>query len=157
MVSGAPWISSSFGETRMTAIPFPSIDPRYASSMEGGGDLAVVLSDRPEVRAVIRTMASPSWAASWVQSDGTFVSPHRGFDVGSYTDADDRARAVTLRSPIDAGTFRFDTSDQLPPSVAGQLYPALLGYVTDPDASAEETLASVEAAWLEYEATSLAG
>ena len=152
MVLGAPWISASFGEAPMTAMPFPSIDPRYTTAMEGGGDLAVVLSDRPEVRAVVRAMASPSWGSSWIQSDGTFVAPHRGFDVGSYTDPDDRARAVTVRSAIEAGTFRFDASDQLPPSVADQLYPALLNYVTNPGVSAEDTLGAVEAAWVEYEA-----
>lgn len=54
MVPGAPWITSSFGETPMAAMPFPTIDPLYASAMEGVGDLAIVLSDRPEVRAVMR-------------------------------------------------------------------------------------------------------
>jgi hypothetical protein len=58
-----------------------------------------------------------------------------------------------LRDAIEAGTFRFDASDQLPAPVTDQLYSALLSYVTDPDASAEDTLASVEAAWVEYEAS----
>jgi hypothetical protein len=73
--------------------------------------------------------------------------------MDSYADPGDRARAVALRAAIESGTFRFDASDQLPPSVADQLYSALLDYVTDPDASAEDTLASVEAAWGEYEAS----
>jgi DNA-binding SARP family transcriptional activator/serine/threonine protein kinase/ABC-type glycerol-3-phosphate transport system substrate-binding protein len=154
MVPGAPWVTSSFGETPMVAMPFPAIDPVFASSMEGAGDLVIVLSDRPEVRAVIRAMASPSWGVSWARADSTFVSPHQGFDMDSYDDPEDRARAVALRGAIEAGTFRFDASDQLPAPVTDQLYTALLGYVTDPDASAEDTLAAVEAAWVEYEASS---
>ena len=63
--------------------------------------------------------------ASTDDLDPHLCCAHRGFDVGSYTDPDDRARAVTLRSAIEAGTFRFDASDQLPPSVANQFYPGV--------------------------------
>lgn len=131
---GAPWVTTSFSDARMVAMPFPAIDPVFSSSMEGAGDLAIVVSDRPEVRALIRAMASVM-GVWWVQANSTFLSPHQGFDLDSYADPDDRARAVALRDAIEAGTFRFDASDQLP------------------DASAEDTLASVEATWVKYEAS----
>ncbi|HUP18240.1 MAG TPA: hypothetical protein VM848_19600 [Acidimicrobiia bacterium] len=47
----------------------------------------------------------------------------------------------------------FDASDQLPAPVTDVLHSALVSYVTDPAASAEEALAAVEAAWIEYEAS----
>jgi alpha-glucoside transport system substrate-binding protein len=121
--------------------------------MEGGGDVAIALSDRPEVRAVIRAFADPTVGESWARADGTFFPPHQGLDLDVYADPDDRVLASAVQGAIEAGTFRFDASDQLPAQVTGVLHSALLGYVTDPDSSAEAALASVEAAWAEYEAS----
>jgi hypothetical protein len=153
IVPGAPWVSSFFGDTPMVAMPFPAIEPGFASSMEGSGDVAIVLSDRPEVRAIVRAMASSAWGVPWARADSTFFAPHRGFDLDGYADPVDRALASTLRAAIDAGTYRFDASDQLPAPVTEVLHSALVKYVTDTNASAEETLASVEAAWVELESS----
>ena len=77
----------------MVAMPFPTIEPAFASSMEGGGDFAIAVSDRPEVRAVMRGLASPAWGVPWAQSGVPFYAAHRGFDLDVYPDAiaqDDR-------------------------------------------------------------------
>lgn len=137
----------------MVAMPFPSIDPAYVSSMVGGGDIAIALSDRPEVRAVMRGFASPTYGALWAESGNPFIAPHREFDMSVYTDPVGRSIAATVRNAIDTGLYRYDAADLMPEQIGlGQLVTALINYLTDPNASAEEALATVEAAWTEYEA-----
>jgi hypothetical protein len=89
---------------------------------------------------------------SWAQSDGNFFAPHKGFDLEVYTDPASYSFASSVRRSIDIKTYRYDASDQLPASVTEVLHSALVSYVSDPGASAEEALSSVEAAWTEYEA-----
>jgi alpha-glucoside transport system substrate-binding protein len=142
----------------MVAIPFPIIDPAFASSMEGGGDLAIAVSDRPEVRAVMRGLASPEWGEQWARSGVPFVPAHGGFELGTYTNPVGRTIANAVRNAVAAGNYRFDVSDQMPGEVTyDALHPALVEYLTHPGASAAETLASVETAWTEYEATNSDG
>jgi hypothetical protein len=153
MLPGAGWIPLWFeGDATMAAMPFPAIDPRYALAMEGGGDFAIAVSDRPEVRAIIRGLASPEWGESWAGSEVPFIPAHSGFDLGVYADPTGRAIAGAVLNAIDSGMYRFDASDQLPVEIAfGSLHTELIEYVTDPDASAAEALASVEEALDEYE------
>jgi ABC-type glycerol-3-phosphate transport system substrate-binding protein/tRNA A-37 threonylcarbamoyl transferase component Bud32 len=151
---GAGWAPAYFVEgAPMVAIPFPAIDPAFASSMVGGGDLVIAVSDRPEVRAVIRGLTSPEWGVSWAESGVPFIPAHGGFDLEAYTDPVGRSITVAVQNAIEAGMYRFDASDQMPFEIAFQtLHSALTEYVTDPDASAAEVLSSVEMAWTEYEA-----
>ncbi|MGH8926767.1 MAG: ABC transporter substrate-binding protein, partial [Acidimicrobiia bacterium] len=155
----AGWAPAYFDEDApMAAMPFPTIDPAYSSSMEGGGDLVIALSDRPEVRAVIRALASPSWGVSWAQSGVPFISPHTGFDLEVFPDPVGRSIAAVVREAIGAGMYRFDASDQMPVELAwGPLHSALVDYVTHPGASAKDALSSVETAWTEYESTASNG
>jgi alpha-glucoside transport system substrate-binding protein len=142
-----------FGDAPMAAMPFPTIDPAFTSATEGGGDVAIALSDRPVVRAVIRGLASQSWGESWAQSDVPFIPAHAGFDLAVFADPVHHSIATSVRDAIEAGLYRFDASDQMPIDIAfGPLHSALVDYLTNPGASAEEALSSVEAAWVEYEA-----
>lgn len=92
----------------MLAVPFPAIDPDFASSMVGGGDFVIALVDRPEVRAVMRGLASSAYGAFWVESGNPFIPPHEGFDLAVYTDPVGRSIATTVRTAIEAGLFRYD-------------------------------------------------
>jgi alpha-glucoside transport system substrate-binding protein len=150
----ADWAPAYFVEDApMVAMPFPTIDPAFASSMEGGGDFAMAMSDRPEVRAVMRGLASPAWGTPWVQSEVPFIPAHRDFDLDFYTNPVGRSITTAVRNAIDSELYRFDASDQMPIDIAfGPLHSALVDYLTNPGASAEEALSSVEAAWVEYEA-----
>jgi alpha-glucoside transport system substrate-binding protein len=152
MILGPSWFSLAFEDAPMVAAPFPTIDPEFAPAMEGGGDIAIVMSDRPEVRAVVRAMASPAWGRPWAEADDLFVAPHRGFDLDAYNDPWERSLATAVGNAIETGTYRFDASDQLPFDIANShLHAALVDYVTDPAASAEATLGLVEDAWTEFE------
>jgi alpha-glucoside transport system substrate-binding protein len=142
----------------MVAMPFPSIDPAYVSSMVGGGDVAIALSDRPEVRAVMRGLASPEYGALWAESGNPFIAPHREFDMSVYTDPVAHSIAATVRDAIETGLYRYDAADLMPDEIGlGQLVTALVNYLADPNASAQEALSTVEASWVEYEANSTGG
>jgi DNA-binding SARP family transcriptional activator/ABC-type glycerol-3-phosphate transport system substrate-binding protein/tRNA A-37 threonylcarbamoyl transferase component Bud32 len=153
MFPAAGWAPAYFiDDAPMVAMPFPTIDPAFASSMEGGGDFVIAVSDRPEVRSVMRELASPAWGVPWAQSDVPFYAAHRGFDLDVYPDELRRTIARAIRDAVDDGSYRFDASDQMPFDVAVDwLHPALVEYVTNPGSSAKEVLAVVELAWTQYE------
>jgi len=148
------FVVDQFGDAPMAAMQFPTIDAAFTSATEGGGDVAIALSDRPEVRAVIRGLASEAWGEPWAESDVPFIPAHAGFDLGLFADPVQQSIVGSVRDAIAAGLYRFDASDQMPVEIAfGPLHSALVEFVTTPGASAKEALASVEAAWNEYEAT----
>lgn len=139
-----------FGDAPMAVAPFPSIDPSFAPAVLGAGDVALPLTDRPEVRAVMRAIASPEWGAEWART-GTpldFVPPHRDFDVGLFQDPIISSIAGQLADAVDADMFRFDGSDLMPYEIGfGPLLTELTEYVSDPNKTAREPLSAVEQAW----------
>jgi alpha-glucoside transport system substrate-binding protein len=153
------WVEGFFSAgAAMVATPFPTIDPDFESSIVGGGDVAIAVSDRPEVRAVMRGLASASYGVSLVQrEDSGFIPPHRGFDLSVYTDPVRGSIATAIRNAMEDDVYRFDASDQMPEQVALSLHEALSNYLTDPGASAGAALSSVEDVWTEYEANSTGG
>jgi alpha-glucoside transport system substrate-binding protein len=139
----------------MGVVKFPSWSSVSSASIEGSGDLAIAVSDRPEVRAVMRGLASPAWGVPWAESGVPFIPPHRGFDLYAFADPIQRSVASLVQTAIRAEAFRFDASDLMPFDIAFDvLHPALTEYITTPDASAETALSLVEAAWSAYDESS---
>ncbi len=138
-----------FGDAPMAMTPFPRIDPAYGPAVVGAGDIALPLTDRPEVRAVMRAISSPEWGNARADAlNQEFVSPHRGFDTSRFEDPIMRAQADQLAGAVNAGMFRFDGSDLMPYDIGfGPLLRELTEYVSDPSKSAKEALAAVEEAW----------
>lgn len=103
---------------------FPSINPRYADSVVGAGTYAVAMSDRPEVREVIRFMTDPSFgrealdAGNW-RSAPAFIPPNVGFDVNLIEDPYARAFSSIVLSALRDDRFRFDGSDLMPVEIGG--------------------------------------
>lgn len=144
-----------FGDAPMAVAPFPYIDPSFAPAALGAGDIALPLTDRPEVRAVMRAIASPEWGSGRAQTESPldFVPPHRDFDVGLFQDPIMSSIATYLSRSVDADMFRFDGSDLLPYEIGfGPLLTELTDYVSDPSKSARESLSAVEKAWQDYDA-----
>jgi DNA-binding SARP family transcriptional activator/ABC-type glycerol-3-phosphate transport system substrate-binding protein len=158
MMPGASYIPTWFeDDADMSVVRFPSWGS-VGSSIEGGGDMAVALSDRPEVRAIMRGLASAEWGIPWAESGVPFVPAHRQFDLDAFADPGQRTIAALVLRAIDEGTFRFDASDLMPEEIAFDvLHPALTEYVTNPNASAAQTLSGVEAAWSDYEDSAASG
>jgi alpha-glucoside transport system substrate-binding protein len=93
---------------------FPSINGS-APAVVGGGDAAVLLTDKPAAKELIKFLASPEAATVWARLGG-FLSPNKKVDPAVYPDDVTRKIATSLAN---ASTFRFDMSDLAPAAFGG--------------------------------------
>ena len=130
-------------------IDFPAFDPAYSATAVGGGDVAVALTDRPEVRTVMEAIASAEFGAEWAQASGTHIAVHRGFDLDNYENPTYRRIAELTREALAADGFRFDGSDLMPPAVGvGTFWSGMRRYFLEGPDSLEEIMAEIEASWV---------
>jgi len=106
--------SATVGETAQF-FDFPSVNDS-PTSVVGGGDVAVALSDSEGAQALLAWMATPEAAQTWAELGG-FTSPNMNLDPGAYPDDVTRASAQALVEAADA--FRFDMSDLAPAEFGG--------------------------------------
>ena len=90
----------------------PRIDDELGDPVLVAGDIMSAMQDRPEVRAVMRYLATGESTRGWLEQGG-FVSPHRDVDFDWYPPID-RRYAEILEA---ADTVRFDASDLMPGAV----------------------------------------
>jgi alpha-glucoside transport system substrate-binding protein len=107
----------------VAVFPTPAISEEHAGVALMGGDLALVFTDRPEVRAVVEYLASPAFGevaanAFW------FLAANRRFDPANYPDEWRRDLAADLARGQDRDLVRFDGSDLMH---AGARDPPVLG------------------------------
>jgi ABC-type glycerol-3-phosphate transport system substrate-binding protein/serine/threonine protein kinase len=148
-----------FEGTVMTPMRFPAIDPAYADAVQGSIFIAIALSDRPEVRQVMRAFTSPTWGSTMTEEpEGWFSPAHRDFNLDLFTDPIRRFVSTVTVEAQRAGMFRFDASDLMPFEIGfDALNPALTEYLSDPSVSAEDVLSDVEAAWVDLEREEIEG
>ena len=125
------------GETEATVgedalfFDFPSVDGS-APSVVGGGDVAVLMSESEAGSALMEYLATAEAAQIWVELGG-FTSPNQNVDLDGYPDDTSRAIAQAL---VEAETFRFDLSDQVPSQFGGTpsqgMWKALQDFLGDP-------------------------
>jgi alpha-glucoside transport system substrate-binding protein len=94
---------------------FPSINGS-ATSVVGGGDIAVAFKDNKASQEFLKYLATPDAAAVWAKLGG-FTSPNKNLDASTYTDDTTRKSAQALVGAGDA--FRFDMSDLAPATFGG--------------------------------------
>lgn len=94
--------------------PFPEIDDS-GDAIVGGGDIAVLMEDTEQGRALIEFLATPEAAEAWA-GQGGFTSPNRNLDADVYPDDITRRSAEEL---VGSETFRFDMSDLQPAAFGG--------------------------------------
>ncbi|OJF10415.1 ABC transporter substrate-binding protein [Couchioplanes caeruleus] len=99
--------------------PFPGFDGGDATQIVVGGDLAAAFTDKPGVKEFLQFITSPE-SGDVVAKDGTFVTPLKTVDPGSYPSALTKKEAQQVAS---ASAVRYDGSDLLP---AGPDFGALL-------------------------------
>lgn len=166
------------------AFALPPVEAGDPHLTTGSGALVAAMSDRPEVRALIEYIASPTFGAAWAtiaaappiapamaRAGATspeadiFISGNRRFDVAAYGSVgpdDERVRVAfheLLRDAIDAGTFRYDMSDQTRSDfgtwtaelVPGAFWQGMLDWV-DRTRPIDEILADLDAARAEIDA-----
>ena len=124
---------------------FPPRDASSASTVVGGGDVAVALTRSAAADALLGYLASPVAASIWA-AHGGFVSPNLNLDLSAYPGPISRRVARDL---LDAGAgFRFDLSDLQPAAFGGGedagMQRELTDFLQHPDAM--RTAARLEAA-----------
>jgi DNA-binding SARP family transcriptional activator/ABC-type glycerol-3-phosphate transport system substrate-binding protein len=142
---------------QLRAFVLPPIEAGTVPPVLGGASFVSALADRPEVRELLRWIASPEWGTTWsaeVASD--FLPTNAAFDsrrcAADSLDAAANDVRVQLceevRRAIEADTFRVDASDQMPPAIGqGAFWAAMLDYVEGGPAQGAAVLAAVEEAW----------
>jgi alpha-glucoside transport system substrate-binding protein len=106
--------------------PFPEIDPRFARSVTGGGDLFGMFNDTPQARALMQYLVTPEAQSVWVQRGGALSV---NLQVTNYPDEVSRRAAEVLTS---ADRFRFDASDLMPENMNQAFLQAILEYTRKP-------------------------
>ncbi len=130
---------SSFGEQNFPDLvcgedyaffPFPEINPDWGKPVVGGGDLAVVFTDRPEVREFVRFLASEEANTIWASAErGSVVSPNKNVPLDVYPPC----KGLEAGQLTQAASFVFDGSDLAPSAVGGDaMFTGLQDFVSDP-------------------------
>ena len=89
----------------------PAPEPRYGGAILGSAVFAGAMSDRPEVREVMRFLAGPEYGVALTQAVGSgFVVANRSF-LPAYEPSDARAGIASIaHAALAEGTFRIDAS-----------------------------------------------
>ena len=109
---------------------FPEIDPVWGKPVVGGGDLAVVFVDRPEVREFIRFLASEEANTIWASAEaGSVISPNSNVSLDVYPPC----KALEAAQLTQAASFVFDGSDLAPGAFGGDaMFVGLQDFVDNP-------------------------
>lgn len=141
--------------------PLPQMRAEGPVVVAGGGNLTAGLTDRPEVRALLRYIASPQWGEVWAQTEAfdAFFSLNQRFDTAAYegerqmADFEVRKRIHEVsRAALAAETWRYDLSDQMPAGFGvwtedfrpGAIWQGMLDWV-DQRKPIDEILTDIEA------------
>jgi DNA-binding SARP family transcriptional activator/ABC-type glycerol-3-phosphate transport system substrate-binding protein len=129
----------------IAAFPTPSLSEEHRDVTLMAGDLALVFTDRPEVREVVEYLASPAFGE--VAAGGYwFLASNRRFDPDDYPDAWRRGLAEELGRALDRDLVRFDGSDLMPPRIGTHpFWGAMVDYLDGGPESLDGILARLDA------------
>ena len=120
----------------------PPIDPTYGKPVLGSGSISAMFNDRPEVREVMKFLATGESMKIEAQA-GVAVAPHTDADPSWYPNDATRGFAKILQ---EATTFRFDGSDLMPAAVgAGSFWTGIVNWVGGTDL--DTVLSTIDASW----------
>jgi len=133
--------------SKTDAFRFPVADAQRGNTLLGGGVTLVALTDRPEVRDLMRFLLSPDFGRKLAASGEGMLPANRRFDRSNY-DPFWRRQAKLLDAALAADTFRFDGSDLMPPPIGnGLFWDAMIRYMKEGPDSLDSILAELDAAW----------
>jgi alpha-glucoside transport system substrate-binding protein len=119
----------------------PGIDANNRPVL-GGGDLAGAFSSDGDTKKVMEYITSPEFNGG--TKEGSYLSPHKTFDVSQYPDETTREIA---KLAYGSTVFRFDGSDQMPGAVgAGSFWKGMVAWING-QKSLDETLKDIEDSW----------
>jgi alpha-glucoside transport system substrate-binding protein len=108
----------------------------------GGGDLAGAFSNDDATKKVMAFITSDKFNGG--TKDGSYLSPHKTFDISQYPDATTKQIADLAYK---ATVFRFDGSDQMPGAVgAGSFWKEMVAWVGNQE-SEDKALENIEKSW----------
>jgi DNA-binding SARP family transcriptional activator/ABC-type glycerol-3-phosphate transport system substrate-binding protein/energy-coupling factor transporter ATP-binding protein EcfA2 len=131
---------------RVSAFPTPSIDDAYANGLLTGADFAVVYTDRPEVRALMRWLASPDFGTEMAARLPGYFPANRRFNTDIYhNDWRETIAAIRSRS-VESDSVRFDASDLMPEEIgSGGFTDGMIQYFLEGLDSLDTILADLDA------------
>ena len=105
------------------------------------------LSDRPEVRELVRYILGPTYGEAIVETGGGFISANRRFDLTNYQPFE-RRQAKLINAALAEDSFRFDASDLMPPEIGTDAFwDAMMRFAREGPQSLDSILAELDAAW----------
>jgi alpha-glucoside transport system substrate-binding protein len=106
--------------------PFPDINPQFAGSVMGAGDLFGMFNDTPAARSLMNWLLTAEAQNIWVRIGGALSANRLAVD---YPDDISRRSAEILHA---AQVFVFDASDLMPAAMNAEFWRAIVDYVADP-------------------------
>lgn len=152
--SFAPAVSGSQAGEVIDAFDFPTIDPQYSDTMVGAGTYVVAVTDRPEVREVMKFIASSDYGRAGIEAGIGYIPANIGFDLDAIPNATERRIAELTHAALAGDEFRFDASDLMPIEVgAGTFWAGMVDWFVDGPDALDDIMAGIEARWPDDEPT----
>jgi alpha-glucoside transport system substrate-binding protein len=109
--------------------PFPAVDPKVPSSLEITGEALGAFTDTPQVRALMRYVATPEFS-SLVAKTGLWLGANRQTAVSAYPSVLSQRAARTYADAPDA---RFGAKDAMPTAMSQAFLKSVVDYVKAPE------------------------
>jgi alpha-glucoside transport system substrate-binding protein len=121
----------------------PPVDEAYGKPFLVAGDIMVMFTDRPEVRALMEYFTTPQSASGWLQNGGALAA-HQTATPEMYGVDLERGIAALVS---EATSFRFDGSDLMPGEVgSGSFWTGMTDYVSGVS-DLDTAMAEIDASW----------
>ncbi|HEX6487796.1 MAG TPA: extracellular solute-binding protein [Candidatus Dormibacteraeota bacterium] len=115
--------------------PAPSANASNNTAVQGAGDVALMLHDTPQARALMKYLAGSQGAGSWAKAGG-FASPNKTVPTSAYPNDVAKRDAQAL---VNASSFVFSLDD-LQGSWEKQMWTDLINFLKNPS-----SISSIEA------------
>jgi alpha-glucoside transport system substrate-binding protein len=129
---------------------FPAIDTSLPAAAMGGGELAMVFNNRPEVAAALLAYSQP--ALQCIQASGAGVpgieriSANANTPNSCYVTDTVKLQAEAVAAALGANGFVFDGSDLMPPAVGqGSFWTGMIDWTRGTPTA--DVLGSIESSW----------
>ena len=136
-ITGLGAFKAKTAGTDYNFFPFPDIDPQFASSVEGAGDLFGMFHDTDAAKSLMKYLVTAPAQDIWVKAGGALSANKNAVD---YPDDISKRSAALLTG---AKNFVFDASDQMPTAMNAAFWTAMLTVTKDPS-QLDATLASLD-------------
>jgi alpha-glucoside transport system substrate-binding protein len=130
-------------DERIGVFGFPPAEAGGENPVLGGGDLATLLEDNEDSRAMMEILADVELGTT-AAPESSFISPHTEFDTSLYPS--DLTRQIADVA-YQADPFLFDGSDQMPGEVgAGSFWKEMTAWISDQQ-DLDTTLTNIDDSW----------